>query len=158
MRTEVIDSVIADLKSAFIDVTLHAQTAFKLASYIEELESVWNDPAKLHVALLSHGYDRMNALHLAGATDYDAIKAENAELRAQLSAQVKETADSLHDDAVKLKEAAAQPVAHQFYEDGKWHNFQNDDHYRNTVAAGYQVRALYTHPADADAVDAKDKP
>jgi len=82
------------------------------------------------------------------------LQAANAQLRAQLSAQVKETADSLHDDAVKLKEAAVEPAAHQFHEDGKWHNFQNDDHYRNTVAAGYQVRALYTHPADADAVDA----
>jgi hypothetical protein len=30
--------------------------------------------------------------------------------RAQLSAQVKETADSLHDDAVKLKEAAVHPA------------------------------------------------
>jgi len=38
------------------------------------------------------------------------LQEENAALRAQLSAQVKETADSLHDDAVKLKEAAVQPA------------------------------------------------
>jgi hypothetical protein len=77
---------------------------------------------------------------LEAADRIEKLQAENAELRAQLSAQ---------------SVSAVQPVAHQFYEDGKWHNFQNDDHYRNTVAAGYQVRALYTHLADADAVDAK---
>lgn len=38
------------------------------------------------------------------------LQEENAALHAQLSAQVKETADSLHDDAVKLKEAAVRPA------------------------------------------------
>lgn len=47
----------------------------------EELRSVWEDPAKLHATLLSRGYDRMNALHLAGATDYDQIKRELEEAR-----------------------------------------------------------------------------
>lgn len=37
-------------------------------------------------------------------------------------------------------------VAHQFYDNGKWHNFIDDRHYQNTVAAGYEVRALVVQP------------
>lgn len=37
-------------------------------------------------------------------------------------------------------------VAHQFYDHGKWHNFIDDRHYQNTVAAGYEVRALVSQP------------
>lgn len=37
-------------------------------------------------------------------------------------------------------------VAHQFYADGKWHNFIDARHYQNTVAAGYEVRALVVQP------------
>lgn len=43
---------------------------------IAELEAVWQDPAKLHANLLKAGYPRESALHLAGATDYDAIAAK----------------------------------------------------------------------------------
>ena len=39
VRSEVVAAAIGELKSAFIDVTLHAQTAFKLAAYIESLEA-----------------------------------------------------------------------------------------------------------------------
>lgn len=54
---------------------------------IAELEAVWSNPAALHVNLLRSGYPRENALHLAGATDYDAIKAENATLHRHLAAE-----------------------------------------------------------------------
>lgn len=38
-RSDIVDAAICELKSAFIDVTLHAQTAFKLVAYIESLEA-----------------------------------------------------------------------------------------------------------------------
>lgn len=56
---------------------------------IAELEAVWQDPARLHANLLKSGYPRDLALHLAGATDYDA-------LAAQLHA-IKVTAGPLYD-------------------------------------------------------------
>jgi hypothetical protein len=39
----------------------------------DKLKSVWSDHAALHANLLHIGYPRELALHLAGATDYDAL-------------------------------------------------------------------------------------
>lgn len=38
-RSEVVDAGIKELAAAFIDVTLHAQTAFKIVDYIKGLEA-----------------------------------------------------------------------------------------------------------------------
>lgn len=57
------------------EVRLYAENE-ALKMRVADLESIWSDPAKLHVNLLRSGYDRMSALHLAGCTDYDNIKAE----------------------------------------------------------------------------------
>jgi hypothetical protein len=83
------------------------------------------------------------------------LQEENAALRAQLSAQVKETADSLHDDAVKLKAAAVRPIA--------WATHHDEPMLFPTLkeAAMYcddgeePIPLVAQHPADADAVDAK---
>ena len=55
----------------------------------------------------------------------------NAGLRAKLAA---------------LLETSEDPVSAEFWADGKWWPFQNEDHKRNTIAAGYVVRDLYTRP------------
>jgi hypothetical protein len=84
--------VAAGLKGPPPPLTLHDWSdlpakAEAARSRIAELEAVWHDPAKLHVNLLRSGYPRDLALHLAGATDYDAIVAENARLHRQLAAE-----------------------------------------------------------------------
>lgn len=53
--------------------------------------------------------------------------------------------------------APQQPVAHQFYQGGQWHNFLNERHHLETVKAGYPVRALYAHAAaSADVAAVRD--
>lgn len=49
---------------------------------------------------------------------------------------------------LKQQKQQAKPVEYQFFdpETGKWHNFMNDQHRRNTADAGYEIRALYTAP------------
>lgn len=43
-----------------------------------------------------------------------------------------------------------EPVAWQFFQDGKWHNgMDTKNHRTNTEAAGFPTRDLYTHPAPA---------
>jgi len=45
----------------------------------------------------------------------------------------------------------SEPVSHQFYStcSEKWCDFQNEDHYQDTVAdGGFKIRALYAAPAD----------
>lgn len=44
-----------------------------------------------------------------------------------------------------------EPVAHQFFDPGtnRWHDFMSDKHRRDTADAGYEIRALYAHPAPA---------
>lgn len=62
----------------------------------------------------------------------DALRAENHQLRARLA-----------------EIAAQEPVAYQFQTlpDGKWHDFLDDWHYRNTVKDGrWPIRALFTAP------------
>lgn len=56
-------------------------THLEALARIEQLESVWRNPAALHVNLLRSGYPRDGALHLAGATDYDSITAQLASIK-----------------------------------------------------------------------------
>lgn len=50
---------------------------------VDALLAVFSDPASIHLNILRGmiPLNRMNALHIAGATDYDTLKAENARLR-----------------------------------------------------------------------------
>lgn len=55
------------------------------------------------------------------------------------------------DEIIAWQAAQSVPVVgevvdYQFFDDGKWHNFIDDRHYQNTVAAGYEVRALVVQP------------
>lgn len=43
-----------------------------------------------------------------------------------------------------------EPVAYQFLDNGKWYDFIDDRHKENTIAAGYEVRPLFTHPPLSD--------
>ena len=61
----------AKARGALVMKPLCELTHLEALARIELLESVWNNPAALHVNLLRSGYPRESALHLAGATDYD---------------------------------------------------------------------------------------
>lgn len=52
---------------------------------VAEFEAMWNDPVALHVNLCrTQTLTRTNALHLAGASDYDATVAERDALKARM--------------------------------------------------------------------------
>jgi hypothetical protein len=67
--------------------------------------AVWKDPAAMQVNLLHTGIlTRDNALHIAGATDYDAIKAERDALLAAIEpfAKAAEKADATAKETEQL--------------------------------------------------------
>lgn len=68
---------------------------------IFELEKTWTDSGKLHATLLKLGYDRGLALHIAGATDYDQLKAEN-EAHAKRIAGLEATLEDIADGKPRL--------------------------------------------------------
>lgn len=41
-----------------------------------------------------------------------------------------------------------EPVSAQFFDAGLWYHCQNEEHLRNTEAAGYVIRYLYDRPTD----------
>jgi hypothetical protein len=46
-----------------------------------------------------------------------------------------------------LDKPLPEPVSYQFQDDGKWHDFINEEHYKNTVKDGrWPIRALYAEP------------
>jgi hypothetical protein len=56
----------------------------RLTGRVAEHEAVWNDSAAMHVNLLrARILSRDQALHLAGATDYDSLRARVAELEGE---------------------------------------------------------------------------
>lgn len=63
---------------------LCALTHIEALARIQELEAVWRDPVKLHANLLAINYPVDLALHLAGATDYDAMAGVLENLAVQL--------------------------------------------------------------------------
>lgn len=64
--------------------------------------------------------------------------------------------DSVHDMPLALRAIIEEykndqePVAYQFLDNGEWHDFIDDRHKENTIAAGYEVRPLFTHPPLSD--------
>lgn len=107
--------------------------------------------------------DALERLQVSGGTEELAFKLSQAEEArdlwfgkvADLEAANRRLEESLNDPdssaglrakLAGLLETSEDPVSAEFWADGKWWPFQNEDHKRNTIAAGYAVRDLYTRP------------
>jgi hypothetical protein len=83
-----------------IDAMTMADLRAEVASLKEErdkLKSVWSDHAALHANLLHIGYPRELALHLAGATDYDALTQQLAAANGRVERQAQVITEALHE-------------------------------------------------------------
>lgn len=54
----------------------------------------------------------------------------------------------LRSQLADLLKTDQEPVSAQFFDAGLWYHCQNEEHLRNTEAAGYVIRYLYDRPTD----------